>query len=156
MSRIASPSALQAALDALIAAARRRVRLYDTSLRDYAPDSRTRIAALRDFCLGDTGRHVEILVDDTAWIEAHCPRLMALLADFSHCLAIRTAGEADRPQAGFALGDGDSVLVRPDKFAIAGTFSPADGARAAQLHQQFDALWQRATPLAATRLGLGA
>ncbi len=152
-----TPAEYQAALDTLIASARWRIRIYDHSLKDSGLDSRTRYEVLRAFCMAGGGRRIEILLDETDWVERHCPLLMQLLRDFSHVLEIRQAeAGSERPESGFALANREIVLIRADKAALRGVFDLSDPARAALLHQQFDHLWERApTTVSASKLGLG-
>ena len=147
----------QIALDQLMATAEHCIRIYDHDLQVGDFNSKARCERLHDFCLAGGARRIEVLLDDTAYVQNRCPRLMTLLRDFSHVIEIRqTEPDSERPDYGFALGDWSAVLKRFDKDAMHGQFDPDDAASAAMLHQQFDLLWQRAAArLASTTLGLG-
>ena len=147
----------QAALDQIIVAAQHSIRIHDGDLEASGFNSTVAYEKLHRFCLTGGQRRIEILLDDTAYVQNRCPRLMTLLRDFSHVIEIRrTAAESEQPDYGFALGDRNMILKRVDKNALHGQFDLDDAASAAVLHQQFDYLWQRAEEnVSATTLGLG-
>ena len=149
-------SEYQTALDQVFAAARQRIRLYDATLDKGGFNGKERYEALRNFCLPGNGRRMEILLDDPAYLQPHCPRLMALLRDFSHIIEVRqTDMDSGLPDFGFVLADRSVWLKRFDKTAFPGQLDMDDAASAALLHQQFDHLWQRAVAsVSATTLGL--
>ena len=149
--------AYQIALDQLMATAEHSIRIYDRDLPTGDFNSKARYERLHDFCLAGGARRIEILLDDTAYVQNRCPRLMTLLRDFSHVIEIRQIEpDSERPDYGFALGDRSAVLKRFDMDAMHGQFDPDDAANAAMLHQQFDLLWQRAAgSVSTTTLGLG-
>jgi hypothetical protein len=156
MSGIDTPSEFRAAFDALLAATRRQLRLYDHDLRWLGIDDAPRHAALRALCVAGGGRRIELLLDDTSRVASDHPRLMQLVRDFGHVLEIRAADpDAPRPDQAFALADRQGVLLRPDKATVHGTLHPADPGRAAALDQDFEGMWQRAPAgVTATTLGL--
>jgi hypothetical protein len=149
-------SEYQAALDQLIAAARHSIRIHDRNLEAGGFNANERYESLRNFCLAGTGQRIDILLDDPAYMQSQCPRLMTLLRDFSHVIEVRlTEPGSERPDYGFALADRSAVLRRADKDATHGQLDLDDAASAALLHQQFDHLWQRAPAhVSATTLGL--
>lgn len=156
MTPFETASEFRAAFDALLLAAHRRVRLYDHDLALLALDDPARLTALRAFCVRGGGRRLELLLDDLARVARDHPRLMLLLRDFGHVLEIRQADpDAPRPDRAFALADGRGVLLRADKTTSHGVFHADDPARAAELDQVFETMWQHApTQASATTLGL--
>lgn len=144
------------ALDQVIAAAQWRLRVYDATLERVGWNEATRYQQLRTFCLGNSQRRIEILLDDSAYVQTHCPRLMSLLRDFSHVLEIRqTDAESERPAHAFALADRSVWLKCFDKNAPPGEWSSDDVSGAVLLHQEFEPLWQRAIPnVSVSTLGL--
>ena len=145
------------ALDQLVTTAEHSIRIYDHDLQAGDFNSRALYARLHDFCLAGGARRIEILLDDAAYVQKRCPRVMTLLRDFSHVIEIRqTDPDSERPNYRFALGDRGAVLKRFDKDAMHAQFDPDDVASAAMLHQQFDHLWQHTiASVSATTLGLG-
>ena len=147
----------QTALDQLIATAHHSLRIHDHDLQAGDFNSKARHAGLHTFCLAGSARRIEILLDDTAYVQNRCPRLMTLLRDFSHVIEVRqTEADSERSTCSFALADRSAWLKRFDKDALPGQLNLDDAANAALLHQQFDQLWQRAVAsVSATTLGLG-
>ena len=143
-------------LDALIAQAQWRLRLYDATLEKAALNEAVRYRQLRVFCLGNPQRRIEILLDDPTHIKTQCPRFMRLLRDFSHVLEIRqTDSESIRPAHAFALADHRVWLTGFDKNALPGEWAINDMSGAVLLHQAFEQLWQRAIPnVSVSTLGL--
>lgn len=156
MNAFESPAELRAAFDALFAATRLQLRLYDHDLRLFDMDDPARHAALRAFCVTGGGRSIEFLLDDIGSVTRDHPRLLRLLRDFGHVLAIRQADPGmPRPDQAFVVGDRQAVLLRPDKAAVHGIHHADDPARATALMQDFEGLWQRApAQVSATTLGL--
>jgi len=147
----------QHALDELIAQAHARLRFYDATLENSGFNSAKPYARLRDFCLGGWPRRIEMLVDDPAYLQKHCPRVMHLLRDFSHVLEIRQCDDAAmRPEHAFALADCAGWLRRFDKHALVGQWAANDASGATTLNREFELLWQRAIPsVSFSTLGLG-
>jgi len=146
----------QTAFDTLLAAAGRQLYLYERTLDDLRLEDPARHAALRAFCTGGGGRRLDILLDETDTLRIRHPRLIGLLRDFGHVLAIRQADpDAARPDHGFIVADRRGVLKRFDKQSLRGSLDLDDPHSALLLHQEFDALWERAPVfVSATTLGL--
>lgn len=156
MNAFETPAELRAAFDAQLAATHRQLRLYDHDLGLYELEDATRHAALRAFCVAGGGHSLELLLDDIGRVVREHPRLMQLVRDFGHVLAIRQADpDAPRPDQAFVISDRHGVLLRADKSAVHGTLHPDDPARVAPLLQEFEGMWQRApAQVSATTLGL--
>lgn len=150
-------SEYRSALDQVIGGARQRLRLYDATLEQGGFNGRGRYEDLRSFCLAGTAPRIEILLDDPAYLQKHCPRLMSLLRDFSHVIEVRqNDADAEPFTFSFVLADRSVWLKRFDKTVLPGQFDLDDAANAASLHQQFDQRWQRSiASVSATTLGLG-
>lgn len=156
MSNLETATDFRAAFDTLLAATQRQLRLYDRDLSLLDVDNLARHAALRAFCVAGGGRRIEFLLDDIRRAAHEHPRLMMLLRDFGHVIEIRQAPpDTPLPDQAFVLADRHGVLVRADKGALPGSLHLDDARDAANLHQTFDALWQRApASVSATTLGL--
>jgi hypothetical protein len=155
MTAVETPSEFRAAFDALLAGIHRQLRVYDHDLGLLEIDHAPRHAALRALCVAGS-RRIELLLDDISRVARDHPQLMRLLRDFSHVVEIRQADpDAPRPDRAFVLADRHGVLLRADKSAVRGILHENDPGRAAALHQEFDAMWQRApASVSATTLGL--
>lgn len=151
-----TPSECRAAFDTLLARAPRELRLYDRNLELWQLDAPPRHAALRALCVAGGGRRIECLLDDTHHIARLYPRLMQLVRDFGHVIALRQNDpDVPSPDQAFVIADREGVLLRADKASPQGTLHAHDSARATTLQQRFDAMWQRASlQVSATTLGL--
>lgn len=156
MTAFETPSGLRAAFDTLLSTTRRTLRVYDHDLAVFDIDDATRIATLRAFCVAGGGRRIELVLDEVERLTVDHPRLMLLLRDFAHVIEIRHADpDAARPDRAFVLADAHGVLLRADKHSPHGVLRADDTARATELGQVFEALWQRAPrQVSATTLGL--
>ncbi|MHB1354239.1 MAG: DUF7931 domain-containing protein [Thiobacillus sp.] len=156
MTAFETPAGLRAAFDALLRTTRRTLRVYDHDLAMFDVDDATRAAALRTFCVAGGGRRIELLADEVGRLVRDHPRLMLLLRDFGHVIEIReTDPDAPRPDRAFVLADAHGMLLRADKRSPHGALHTDDTARATELNQVFEALWQRAPrQVSATTLGL--
>jgi hypothetical protein len=156
MNTFETPSEFHAAFDTLLAGTHRLLRVYDHDLSLLDIDHAPRLAALRALCVAGGGRRIELLLDNISHVAHGHPRLMELVRDFGHVLEIRQADpDAPRPDQAFVLADRHGVLRRADKGATRGTLHEDDPSSAAALHQDFDAMWQRAPAgVSATTLGL--
>ena len=151
-----TPGEYRQALDRLMAASVRRLRIYDQDLHELALDAPPRIEALRRLCLAGANRRIEILLRDWGPVRDRQPRLMGLLQQFSHVLEIRREEDLSEPaMESFVIGDDRLLLIRPHRDSWRSLLH-LDDPLAAQIHlQNFDQLWQRAEgPLASRPLGL--
>ena len=83
------------AMDELIGLAQRRIRVFDHDLSQMGWNSAERMSRLGLFLRGTRGRRLDIIVHDTTWLEASCPRLIGLLRTYSYAVTIyRTGPEA--------------------------------------------------------------
>ncbi|MGA7178718.1 MAG: hypothetical protein WBX11_03890 [Thiobacillaceae bacterium] len=154
--RFDTPGEYRQALDRLLAASLRHLRIYDQNLVELALDTPQRIEALRQFCLSGSARRIEILLRDWAPVQDRQPRIMALLQQFSHVLEIRREEEINEPaMESFVIGDDRLILVRPHRDSWRSQLHLEDPLVAGAHIQNFDQLWQRAEgPLASRALGL--
>ena len=85
ISETSIPSALEAALDDILARAQKSVRIFDSALgRDY--NSTRRYDALRRFLLSNPRNRLQIVVHDTQSMDRNCPRLLNLLRLHAHAI----------------------------------------------------------------------
>ena len=124
------------ALDVLIELARHRLRIFDYNLEDGGYTTLRRYELLRTFLLASRSNRLEIVLHDIDYLTRFCPRILALLKQFSHAIMIQEttpqakgiydpiaiADEAcflhrfhyDNPHALLALNDieGSHVLIK--------------------------------------------
>lgn len=148
-------AAYEAAFEELIGCARQTLRVFDRSLgRRF--DTPRRHDLLRRFLLAGRSNRVYIVLHDPTHIARDCPRLMALLRQFSHGMHVhRTLAEARCVYDPFAVAD-ETMFVRRFHFDTRrGVASRGDWSATQLLLKRFDEIWQASRPaVTATTLGL--
>ena len=145
-----------AAIDEVIAAAERTIRIFDVSLSGRGFNSPARAEKLRQLLVRSRSHRILIALHETDPLERECPRLLMLLRQFPMSIEIhRTLGQAREARDPFVLGDDHSVwhqLHVEQPRAIVALHSPAD---ATPISQRFDEIWELSEPaVSATTLGL--
>ncbi|MGH8619068.1 MAG: hypothetical protein ACREUW_15355 [Burkholderiales bacterium] len=146
---------IESAIDGLIAEADAHIRLFDRALTR-AWNSPQRHDLLRAFLLKRRTNKLEIVLHETGNLTRDCPRLMLLVKQFSHALAIRrTLPAARRVYDPFAIAD-DLLFVHRFHFDdLRGVLTRADLAATQLMRKRFAEIWEASTPaMAATTLGL--
>jgi hypothetical protein len=145
-----------AAIDEVIGAAERVIRVFDVSLSNRGFNSPERAERLREFFVAARTRRLLIALHDTELLAKENARLLALLRQFPMSIEIhRTVGEATKARDPFVVADDHSVwhqLNYEQPRAIVATHSPTD---AMPIAQRFDEIWELSEPaVSATTLGL--
>lgn len=145
-----------AAIDEVIAAAQRTLRVFDITLANRGFNSPQRAEAVRRFLVAGRAHRLLIALHETESLERQCPRLLALLRQFPMSIEIhRTLAQARNAMDPFVVADDHSVwhlLHHEQPRAIVALHSPAD---AAPIAQRFDEIWDLSEPaVSATTLGL--
>jgi hypothetical protein len=145
-----------AAIDEVISAAERTIRIFDIALANRGFNSPGRTEKLREFLVRGRAHRLHIALHETDGLERECPRLLTLLRQFPMSIEIhRTLGQARNAMDPFVLGDEHSVwhqLHFEQPRAIVALHSPAD---ALPISQRFDEIWELSEPaVSATTLGL--
>jgi hypothetical protein len=145
-----------AAIDEVIAAATRSIRIFDVSLSNRGFGSPARIEQLRQLLVAGRAHRLQVALHDTDKLERENPRLLALLRQFPMSIEIhRTLAQARNAQDPFVLADDHSVwhqLHHEQPRAVVALHSPAD---AMPIAQRFDEIWELSEPaVSATTLGL--
>jgi hypothetical protein len=146
----------QAAIDEVIGAAQRTLRIFDMTLGQRGFNSPQRVERLRAFLVAGRAHRLLIALHETEGLERDCPRLLALLRQFPMSIEIhRTLQQARRAMDPFVVADDHSVwhqLHHEQPRAIVALHSPAD---ASPIAQRFDEIWDLSEPaVSATTLGL--
>ena len=146
----------QAAIDEVIGAAQRTLRIFDMTLGQRGFNSPQRVERLRSFLVAGRAHRLLIALHETEQLERECPRLLALLRQFPMSIEIhRTVQQARRAMDPFVVADDHSVwhqLHHEQPRAIVALHSPAD---ASPIAQRFDEIWEFSEPaVSATTLGL--
>ena len=145
-----------AAIDEVIAAAERTIRIFDIALVNRGFNSPGRSDRLREFLVRGRAHRLHIALHETEGLERECPRLLTLLRQFPMSIEIhRTMGQARNAMDPFVLADDHSVwhqLHFEQPRAIVALRSPAD---AMPIAQRFEEIWELSEPaVSATTLGL--
>jgi hypothetical protein len=145
-----------AAIDEVVGAARRTLRIFDVSLSNRGFNSPARIEMLRRFLVAGRAHRLLIALHETDPLVRECPRLLTLLRQFPMSIEIhRTLAQARNAMDPFVVADDHSVwhqLHFEQPRAIVALHSPAD---AMPIAQRFDEIWELSEPaVSATTLGL--
>jgi hypothetical protein len=145
-----------AAIDAVVGAAERTLRIFDVSLSNRGFNMPARAEQLRQFLVAGRAHRILIALHDTALLERENPRLLMLLRQFPMSIEIhRTLGQARNALDPFVVADDHSVwhqLHFEQPRAVVALRSPAD---ALPIAQRFEEIWELSEPaVSATTLGL--
>jgi hypothetical protein len=145
-----------AAIDEVIAAAQRTLRIFDITLTNRGFNSPARIEKLRQFLVAGRAHRLLIALHETENVERDCPRLITLLRQFPMSIEIhRTLAQARNALDPFVIADDHSVWHQQhfeQPRAIVALHSPSD---ALPIAQRFDEIWDLSEPaVSATTLGL--
>jgi hypothetical protein len=153
--KLTGMTAYEAALDRLLARPQRHLRIFDRQLgKSFIALARHEL--LRSFLMRSRANRIQIVVHDAGNLARDCPRLINLLRQFSHALAIHeTEPHAKRVYDPFALADERDHLHRfhyEDSRALLALDDPAG---TQPFLDRFQELWEASGPAAsATTLGL--
>ena len=145
-----------AAIDAVVDAAERTLRIFDVSLSNRGFNTPARAEKLRQFLVGGRAHRILIALHDTELLERENARLLMLLRQFPMSIEIhRTLGEARNARDPFIVADDHSMwhqLHFEQPRAAVAIRSPAD---ALPIAQRFEEIWELSEPaVSATTLGL--
>jgi hypothetical protein len=145
-----------AAVDEVIGAAQRTLRIFDISLSNRGFNTPARTEKLRKFLVSGRSHRLLIALHEANLLERECPRLLTLLRQFPMSIEIhRTLAQARDAMDPFVVADDHSVwhqLHFDQPRAIVAMHSPAD---AMPIAQRFEEIWDLSEPaISATTLGL--
>ena len=144
------------AIDELIAIARHHIRVFDQDLSQTGWNTAARADRLAAFLREFRGRSLDIIVHDTRYLEAACPRMMSLLRNYGHAMTIyRTGAEARIATDPLMIVDGMHYLHRfhfEQPRAALGVSQPQ---QTQPLASRFEEIWVTGEPgVTGTVLGL--
>ena len=144
------------AIDAVIGAAERTLRIFDATLSNRGFNAPARAERLREFLVAGRAHRLLIALHDTSLLERENPRLLTLLRQFPMSIEIhRTVGEARNARHAFVVADDHSLWRQvhvEQPRAVVALHSPPD---ALPIAQRFDEIWELSEPaVSATTLGL--
>ncbi len=146
----------QAAVDRLLQQPGRELRVFDpdgTALRLNDPG---RVGRLERFLQASRTRRVYLVLHDVDHVQRHCPRMMALLARYSHAIQVnRTHEEIRELQDAFMVIDSLHYLRRPVAAFFRGAIGLADENEALAMRGRFNEIWAASFPaVSSTTVGL--
>ena len=145
-----------AAIEEVVGAAQRTIRVFDISLSNRGFNSPGLTEKLRQFLVAGRTHRLFIALHNTDLLERESPRLLQLLRQFPMSIEIhRTLAQARNAMDPFVLADDHSVWHQhhhEQPRAILALRSPPD---ATPIMQRFDEIWELSEPaVSATTLGL--
>lgn len=151
-----SRSEHKAAVASILSSVRRELRIFDQHCRELGLNSPDRFETLRQFLLTSRAHRIFIVVHDTGYLAAHCPRMAILMRQFSHAIFInRTRKELRGLSDNFIVADDQGFLKQFHHEHPRGVLAVDQPSDAQPLYHRFQEIWENSTPgLAATTLGL--
>jgi len=145
-----------AAIDEVIAAAQRTIRIFDYTLANRGFNSPERAERLREFLVAGRAHRLYIALHEPEHLHRECPRLINLQRQFPMSIEIhRTLAQAREAADPFVTADDHSVwhqLHFSQARAVVAVHSPAD---AMPIMQRFEEIWELSEPaISATTTGL--
>lgn len=144
------------ALEEVLARTKRTLRMFDRNLADFGMNSAAREEQLRSFLLKGRGNRLQIVVHDPTLIASRSPRLMRLVRQFSHAIAIHQTNEDIRNlEDVLVVGDDAHCLRRRHYAHPKGSVYLDDPVETREWLNRFNAIWEHSAPaVSATTIGL--
>ena len=146
----------QQAVDRLLSAPGRELRIFDPNLAALRLNDPARIERLKAFLLESRTRRIFMALHDPDHMTRECPRMMTLLARFAHAIQVhRTHEEIRGIQDSFLVLDQSHYLRRPVAQFTRGALGLHDEAEALAMRGRFQEIWAASFPgVSSTTLGL--
>jgi len=135
----------RAALDAVVACARRRLTILSPNLESALFATATFVSAVSEFARRAAVTHVQILIEDPRAIAEESHRLLELARRLPSKIDIRRLPDDDveaHPRS-FVVADAEAYWVVPDSDAFAGFCNCRDRVEGRRLAEAFDRLFAR-------------
>ena len=145
-----------AAVDRLLEQPGRELRIFDpdgTALRLNEPAA---VGRLESFLQASRTRRLYLVLHEVDHVQRHCPRMMSLLARFSHAIQInRTQEEIRELQDAFLVLDSAHYVRRPVAAFFRGSIGLADENEALAMRARFNEIWAASySAVSSTTIGL--
>jgi hypothetical protein len=146
----------QAAVDRLLEQPGRELRIFDRDGAALLLNDPARIERLERFLQASRTRRIYVVLHDPRHLQRHCPRMMALVARYSHAIQINcTQDEIRELQDSFMVLDSSHYLRRPVGAFFRGAIGLADENEALAMRGRFVEIWAASYPaVAGTTVGL--
>ena len=146
----------QQALDRLLAAQGRELRIFDPDLAGLRFNTPQRVEQLRRFLAASRTRRLYVAVHDPVHLTRYCPRMMVLLASYAHAIQVNCTHEEIRSiQDSFLVLDQNHYVRRPLAQLYRGALGLNDETEAFTMRTRFTEIWTASFPgVSSTTLGL--
>ena len=146
----------QSAVDRLLECAGRELRLFDPDLAALQVNSPARIERVEAFLAQNRTRKIYIAVHDIEHVTRYCPRMMTLIARYSHAIEVhRTQEEIRQLQDAFLVLDKSHYVRRPVARFFRGALGIHDESEALAMRSRFAEIWAASYPaVSGTTAGL--
>ena len=142
-----SRAAYIAAVDQVLASARRELRIFDPDLSLLALDAPARASVLETFLRQGSWTRLWIVLHRLDYAQRNLPRLMSLQRRFAGQLKILLSdGEGQRAEDCFVLADARHAVRRPVAEQSRGVLRLDDPGESSQLVERFEAILAGAQP----------
>jgi hypothetical protein len=154
--RFDSKEGFQAAVDRLLEQPGRELRIFDPDGAALRLNDPARIERIERFLQASRTRRIYIVLHDPQHVQRQCPRMMSLLARYSHAIQIHgTHAEIRELQDAFMVLDSSHYLRRPVAAFFRGAIGLADENDALAMRGRFGEIWAASYPaVASTTVGL--
>ena len=145
-----------AAVDRLLEQPGRELRIFDPDGAALRLNDPGRIGRLERFLQASRTRRVYLVLHDTSHVQRQCPRMMSLLARYSHAIQInRTHDEIRELQDAFLVLDALHYVRRPVAQFFRGAIGLGDETEGLAMRSRFTEIWAQSFPaVSATTAGL--
>jgi hypothetical protein len=154
--RFDSAEGFQNAVERLLGQPGRELRVFDPDGAALRLNDSSRVGALERFLAASRTRRLYLVLHDTDQLTRHCPRMLGLLARYSHAIQIhRTAEHIREIQDAFLVLDSQHYVRRPAASFYRGAMGLGDETEALAMRQRFQEIWEASFPaVSATTAGL--
>lgn len=154
--RFDTNAGFQAAVDRMLEQPGRELRIFDPDLSALRVNDPGRIERLERFLLASRTRRLYVAVHNAEHVTRQCPRMMSLVARFSHAIQInRTHDEIRELQDAFMVLDSVHYLRRPVAQFFRGAIGLGDETEGLTMRARFNEIWSASYPaVSGTTVGL--
>jgi hypothetical protein len=154
--RFDTNAGFQQAVSRLLSQPGRELRVFDPDAASLRLNDPARIGELERFLLASRTRRLYLVLHDTDHLTRSCPRMMSLLARFTHAVQIHRTQEAIRElQDAFLVLDSQHYVRRPVATFYRGAIGLGDEAEGQAMRQRFAEIWDQSFPaVSSTTVGL--
>ena len=154
--RFEDNAGFQAAVDQILEQPGRELRVFDPDLAALRVNDPQRIERLERFLQASRTRRIYIVMHNTDHVVRRCPRMMSLIARFSHAIQVhRTHEEIRELQDSFMVLDSMHYVRRPVAQFFRGAIGLGDEPEGLAMRGRFMEIWAASYPaVSGTTVGL--